>query len=74
MQTERGEAASLTSWMIIGSALFAMSISTGLVLPLMLPHPSYIAFLLLAMTVMMCAATGRRRRKEQSPSCSRTPQ
>ncbi len=41
------------------AALFTMSITTGLVLPLLLPHPSYIAFALLAIAFVMSGIDGK---------------
>jgi hypothetical protein len=50
----------MASKIIITAVLFTMSISTGLILPLLIPNPSYIALYLLVLSLTVINMTGRR--------------
>lgn len=55
-----GAIGGFTSTVFLIASLFTMSITTGLVLPIFLPNPSYIALQLLCFAVVVFVASGRR--------------
>lgn len=47
-------------YILLASILFTMTIKTGLILPLLLQHPSYIASVLMLLALIVMFASGRR--------------